>query len=330
MNGCVSVNVYFERDPKVDPGKGCPNPPSTTYIKCALWGAPIRANDAINTGQYRDQFQVVIAGSNGYTDQAAAAKQVSSIVVHSTLQPFCSSLLGYTQSPATVTATATTITTPFDFTTTTSFTTIIEETTLTLTSLATVTATVNLKRSIPTPSALSKYPASAVSSGCSLAVPLPTRTSTTTTTTVTLTAPTSTSTEVDEFTTIVPTKDYAYASATATVTATVTPTPLTGPPCGQSFTVVLDADDARSYQIYCNRVVVSGAGYEETVPAVSIDDCAAICANNIICLVFTFEPLTRSCAQYSLADTNATIVTQVASGYALGVQIGDGVDLTVD
>ena len=37
INGCMSVNVYFERDPSVDPGSGasgCANPPSYTMIKC--------------------------------------------------------------------------------------------------------------------------------------------------------------------------------------------------------------------------------------------------------------------------------------------------------
>lgn len=70
INDCWSFNIYFERDPSVDPGTGtnCDNPPSTTQIKCVFWGAPISTTTATNSGQWRDQFQVVIAGSNGYVN----------------------------------------------------------------------------------------------------------------------------------------------------------------------------------------------------------------------------------------------------------------------
>lgn len=76
INGCISINIYYERDPTVDPGtgnSGCANPPSTTMIKCVFWGGPISADNAVNTGQWRNQFQVVIAGSNGYTNSSVAA-----------------------------------------------------------------------------------------------------------------------------------------------------------------------------------------------------------------------------------------------------------------
>ncbi|KAI9783197.1 MAG: hypothetical protein M1839_004037 [Geoglossum umbratile] len=65
---CQAFNIYFERDPTVDPSYDdtCPNPPSLTNIKCTLWGYPVFAETAKNTGQWRSQFQVVIAGSNGY------------------------------------------------------------------------------------------------------------------------------------------------------------------------------------------------------------------------------------------------------------------------
>ena len=64
--GCEAFNVYSERDPSVDPNKdNCPNPPSTTNYKCTLWGAPVAVEEATNEGQYRDDFQVVITGSNG-------------------------------------------------------------------------------------------------------------------------------------------------------------------------------------------------------------------------------------------------------------------------
>ncbi|RMY43880.1 hypothetical protein D0865_10942 [Hortaea werneckii] len=66
-HGCVAFNLYFERDPSfaTDP-KSCPNPPSTTNIKCTLYGFPIASGGATNKGQWRDGFEVAIAGSNGY------------------------------------------------------------------------------------------------------------------------------------------------------------------------------------------------------------------------------------------------------------------------
>ena len=33
INGCMSFNLYFERDPSLEPAAGCPNPPSVTNIK---------------------------------------------------------------------------------------------------------------------------------------------------------------------------------------------------------------------------------------------------------------------------------------------------------
>jgi len=36
-------------------------------IKCVFWGGPVNTDNANNYGQWRgNQFQVVIAGSNGY------------------------------------------------------------------------------------------------------------------------------------------------------------------------------------------------------------------------------------------------------------------------
>ncbi|GAB7357372.1 hypothetical protein MBLNU459_g8315t3 [Dothideomycetes sp. NU459] len=72
INGCMAVNIYYERDPSVDPGtgsSGCANPASVTMIKCVFWGGPVNAGNALNTGQTRNQFQVVIAGSNGYVNK---------------------------------------------------------------------------------------------------------------------------------------------------------------------------------------------------------------------------------------------------------------------
>jgi hypothetical protein len=76
--GCSSFNVYVERSPSVNPhsdasnaAHNCPNPSSTTHIRCALHGCSLAANAATNAGQWRDHFHVVIAGSNGYSKPGA-------------------------------------------------------------------------------------------------------------------------------------------------------------------------------------------------------------------------------------------------------------------
>ncbi|CAK3970689.1 Hypothetical predicted protein [Lecanosticta acicola] len=74
---CTAFNIFFERDPSLNPsnndssaptvwGDSCPNPPSMTSIKCTLFGSNIDASMATNGGQMREQFQVVITGSDGY------------------------------------------------------------------------------------------------------------------------------------------------------------------------------------------------------------------------------------------------------------------------
>ncbi|RMD43044.1 hypothetical protein DV735_g2090, partial [Chaetothyriales sp. CBS 134920] len=66
MDGCRAINIYFERDPVVQPGKDCPDPDSTTVIKCVYWGATISSETATNTEQRHNEFEVAVAGSNGY------------------------------------------------------------------------------------------------------------------------------------------------------------------------------------------------------------------------------------------------------------------------
>lgn len=70
---CASFNIFVERDPSVDPGANCPNPPSVTNFKCTLYNYPISANAATNYGQYRGPadsngvaFNITVASSNGY------------------------------------------------------------------------------------------------------------------------------------------------------------------------------------------------------------------------------------------------------------------------
>lgn len=74
---CTAFNIFVERDPSLNPsnndstaptvwGYYCPNPPSMTVYKCTLWGSNIDSSMATNTGETREQFQVVITGSDGY------------------------------------------------------------------------------------------------------------------------------------------------------------------------------------------------------------------------------------------------------------------------
>jgi len=69
----MAFNIYFERDPSVDPGtgnSGCANPSSVIYAKCALWGGPLNSANANNKGQMRNQFEVAVAGSNAYQNNS--------------------------------------------------------------------------------------------------------------------------------------------------------------------------------------------------------------------------------------------------------------------
>ncbi|KAH0276864.1 hypothetical protein KCU91_g3576, partial [Aureobasidium melanogenum] len=67
INGCLSFNIYFERDPVLEPGSGCTNPAAFANLKCSFWGSALDLSTATNKGQWRSRFQVGVAGSNGYT-----------------------------------------------------------------------------------------------------------------------------------------------------------------------------------------------------------------------------------------------------------------------
>lgn len=75
---CLSFNIFYERDPTLFPAAACPNPTAGTAIKCTLWGVPSSKAAASNFGQYRDQFQVVIAGSNAYNLVSPIAASIPS------------------------------------------------------------------------------------------------------------------------------------------------------------------------------------------------------------------------------------------------------------
>jgi hypothetical protein len=79
-SGCLSFNIYVERDPSANPGPDCQDPEAVANIKCSFWGGPVYTDTATNTGQWREKFEVAIAGSNGYsslkTQAADGYKQV--------------------------------------------------------------------------------------------------------------------------------------------------------------------------------------------------------------------------------------------------------------
>ncbi|KAI5373652.1 hypothetical protein J4E82_007700 [Alternaria postmessia] len=79
-SGCLSFNIYVERDPSANPGPDCQDPEAVANIKCSFWGGPVYTDTATNTGQWREKFEVAIAGSNGYssltTQSAEGYKQV--------------------------------------------------------------------------------------------------------------------------------------------------------------------------------------------------------------------------------------------------------------
>jgi hypothetical protein len=68
---CQSINIFFERDPTLEVGTDCPNPPSTTTIKCAFWGSGVNKANTKNDGFQNKAFVVAIAGSNGYFNAKA-------------------------------------------------------------------------------------------------------------------------------------------------------------------------------------------------------------------------------------------------------------------
>ncbi|KAI5238870.1 hypothetical protein E4T43_07133 [Aureobasidium subglaciale] len=89
---CTSFNIYIERDPSLAPANNdnttytpwstyCPNPSSITNYKCTLWGSSLSVDVATNKGDYREEFQTVITGSNAYdkTDVTTPTCEVPSV-----------------------------------------------------------------------------------------------------------------------------------------------------------------------------------------------------------------------------------------------------------
>lgn len=64
---CEGFNVYIERDPAWNPDQcSCQDPSSIAQYKCSIFGSGVDKESAVNTGETRNDFEVVIVGSNGY------------------------------------------------------------------------------------------------------------------------------------------------------------------------------------------------------------------------------------------------------------------------
>ncbi|KAF2634144.1 hypothetical protein P280DRAFT_366555, partial [Massarina eburnea CBS 473.64] len=64
---CTGFNLYIERDPQWNPDRcTCQNPASMANYKCSLWGSDVGKDSATNYGEARNDFTVIIVGSNGY------------------------------------------------------------------------------------------------------------------------------------------------------------------------------------------------------------------------------------------------------------------------
>ncbi|KAF1970080.1 hypothetical protein BU23DRAFT_374903, partial [Bimuria novae-zelandiae CBS 107.79] len=64
---CEGFNIYIERDPAWNPDQcSCQNPSSIAQYKCSIFGSGVSKEAATNYGQTRNDFEIVIVGSNGY------------------------------------------------------------------------------------------------------------------------------------------------------------------------------------------------------------------------------------------------------------------------
>ncbi|KAF2714882.1 hypothetical protein K504DRAFT_368264, partial [Pleomassaria siparia CBS 279.74] len=77
---CKAFNIYVARDPSLDPGPLCPNPPATANYKCALYSESIDEATVNNDGQRQPpadengiEFYVKVRASNGTSSLSALA-----------------------------------------------------------------------------------------------------------------------------------------------------------------------------------------------------------------------------------------------------------------
>lgn len=257
---------------------------------CALYTEAWTSTYATNAGQWRGQDQYLVNYSFGYPksspgvsptvgDVKGAAYQALADIKWSSLQPFCSTLLGYTVPVSSVTALTTT--TPIVTSTVYSSTTILKRAAQT------------------TPAGLAKYQAPVLSSACSMAVTSPTITSTVTAATSTVVAVAQTST----------------VTAVTTITAPKPGSCSNGGVCG-SFVVKYDSAD----RVYTCGLDVTGAAvcvYDNTCEAqqcssnsgcASGETCwAQGCCGYAICSSITNECANSNSAKFLFNRRNTNV-----------------------
>jgi len=64
---CKGFSIYYERDPTLNPGPACKDPSAMTQIRCAFYTQAVSSNFAVNAGEWRSDFAVVVSGANGYS-----------------------------------------------------------------------------------------------------------------------------------------------------------------------------------------------------------------------------------------------------------------------
>ena len=188
---------------------------------CSMYTQKWAKSVAVNDGQYRGDDHYTIASSYSYSNTADPGKPklpcdvaaAKSAIIASSLQPFCSTLLGYTTQVSTVIATVTAT---------------VPATTVVITDAPVTTTTTTVtqapqKREVAvqdTPAALADFAPSAVSAACSLqATPVTEATTMSTTTTATVSAGTVETTTTLTVRTAIVTSVVAPAAPTCTAGA---------------------------------------------------------------------------------------------------------------
>lgn len=64
--GCQGFNTYFERSPSRASASGCQDPSAAANPFCVLLDGPLSQDNALNEGQSRERYHVVITASNSY------------------------------------------------------------------------------------------------------------------------------------------------------------------------------------------------------------------------------------------------------------------------
>lgn len=217
---CNAQNVYNLANPPADgsPVQTCQF--FNTYILslnsktalgqyCAMYSTTWANKYATNVGQWQGNDRYTVGFSYSFSNvtnpgttpnKAAAIAQAKVEIAASTLQSYCSTFLGYNDLNAYVTATSTKI--PVSTVTSTSTVKVKASSSSSKSSSSlSKRAVVASSSTASTPAALTKYPASILSSACSGLVTSVAKTATVTVSTATVTAATSKSTVVKTVTT---------------------------------------------------------------------------------------------------------------------------------